>query len=140
MWVDARVVVGPSAIEGRGLVAGEDLAAGTLVVRLGGRLVTSAEVADLIARADADPQAPYVDTVHVGGDTHLVLPPGTVAHFGNHSCEPSLRRSGAYDLVCGRAVAAGEELTVDYATLSGPGFAMDCSCGSPRCRGRVSTP
>jgi len=37
-----------------------------------------------------------------------------------------------------RDIAAGEELTIDYALFLGnPGFAMDCRCGTAACRGVV---
>jgi uncharacterized protein len=133
VWVHPATAVGPSAIVGRGLFATGDLAAGTVVVRFGGRLVSDAELAALLAAP-----GPYVDTVTVADDVNLVLPTGTPAHFGNHSCDPTLRRDGPYRLVARRTVRAGDELTVDYATLSGPGFRMACACGAPACR-RVVT-
>jgi hypothetical protein len=41
-------------------------------------------------------------------------------------------------LVSMREIAAGEELTIDYALFLGdPGFAMDCRCGTAACRGVV---
>lgn len=59
----------------------------------------------------------------------------------NHSCDPNLWWSGAA-LVAVRDLAAGEELTYDYATgtAGGPlpeGFLLRCNCGSTRCRGLV---
>jgi SET domain-containing protein len=139
VWVDDRVVVRGSPIEGSGLFAREAIAEGTVVVRLGGRLVTSVALAELIDAADADPRAPYVDTITVEEDAHLVLPPGTAAHFGNHSCDPNLWHVGPYELAARRPILAGEELTLDYATSSGAdGFTLDCRCGSHRCRGQVT--
>lgn len=139
VWVDGRVVVRPSPVEGRGLFAGDDIDAGTVVLRLGGRLVSSAELAALVAAAGDDPDAPYVDTVTVEEDAHLVLPPGTVAHFANHSCDPTLWHVGPYDVATRRPVGAGDELTLDYGTHSGAdGLAMACRCGSAACRGQVA--
>ncbi|WP_432987337.1 SET domain-containing protein-lysine N-methyltransferase [Dactylosporangium sp. CA-233914] len=44
---------------------------------------------------------------------------------GNHGCDPSLWWSGPYTLVARRDIAAGEELTNDYATSTAdPGFRM----------------
>lgn len=134
--MDGRVAVAPSAIHGQGLFAAGAIAADEVVVRLGGRLVGSSELDELIATAGDDP-AGYVDTVQVADEVHLVLPPRTVAHYGNHCCEPNLRFDGPFVLRTGRAVAAGEELTVDYATCSGPWLVLDCRCGAPGCRGRV---
>lgn len=140
VWADGRLVVGPSTIEGRGLFATADIDTGTVVLRLGGRLVTSAELSGLLADADLDPQARFVDTITVDEDAHLVLPPATSAHFGNHSCDPNLWHVGPYELATRRDVIDGEELTLDYGTSSGAeGFSMECRCASPHCRGRVTS-
>jgi hypothetical protein len=135
VWVDRRVAVRRSPIEGDGLFASAAIAEGTVVIRLGGRLVTSAALAELI-----DAATTYVDTITVDEDAHLVLPPGTAAHFGNHSCDPDLWLVGPYELATRRPIAVGDEITLDYATVSGAdGFAMDCHCGSARCRGRITS-
>jgi uncharacterized protein len=139
VWVDPSVTVAPSAIEGSGLFATADLEAGRIVLRLGGRLVPTDELARLIAVATADPGLPYVDSVSVADDLHLVLPPGTAAHFGNHSCNPNLWHDGPYAVAARRPIGAGEELTIDFGTSSGaPGFSMPCRCGTAECR-RVVT-
>jgi hypothetical protein len=68
-----------------------------------------------------------------------VLPPGTTAHYGNHSCEPTMWPVGAYELATCRAVAAGDALTVDDGLISEDAtFRMDCHCGAARCRGVVT--
>jgi D-alanine-D-alanine ligase len=54
-----------------------------------------------------------------------------------HSCEPSAWLRGL-DVVARRAIAPGEEVTLEYATLHDermPSFA--CDCGAPSCRGRI---
>jgi SET domain-containing protein len=140
VWLDRRVAVRASPIEGRGLFATEPIPAGEVVLRLGGRLVGTEELAELIAVADADPQLPYVDTITVHDDEHLVLPAASPAHFGNHSCNPTTWIGGPYELVARRDLEAGEELTLDYGTISGaPGFVMACRCGSALCRGEVTS-
>lgn len=132
VWLDPRVVVRPSPIEGDGWFAGDDMDAGVVVVRFGGRLVDTAELAALFGAG------PYVDTISVDEATHLVMPSGTAAHFGNHSCDPNLAHVGPYELATRRAVHTGEELTVDYATHSAAGgLDMACRCAAPRCRGRI---
>jgi len=117
VWVHPGVSVGVSSIAGRGLIAVAPLPAGEVVVRFGGRLVSLPELHDLFGVAAAD--GAYVDTIAIDHDVHLVLPAGTVAHYANHSCDPTLWRSGTYELATRRAVAAGDELTVDYATPLG---------------------
>jgi uncharacterized protein len=134
-WIDESIVVGASEISGRGLFATSRIEAGRVVVRLGGRLVSTTQLADMIAASET-----YVDTLTVYEDRHLVLPPGTAVHFGNHSCDPTLWHVGPYEIATRRQIRDGEELTFDYGTQSGaPGFSMPCSCGTPRCRRLVTS-
>jgi hypothetical protein len=62
----------------------------------------------------------------------------------NHSCDPNcgVRLNGgqAFDFVARRAIAAGQEITFDYAMRN---FTIDhfpavCLCGATRCRGSVT--
>jgi uncharacterized protein len=140
VWVHPGVDAGRSAIEGDGLFARQHIDAGAVVVRLGGRLVSSTELDLLLARASAEPGGGYVDTVTVYDDGHLVLPRDTAAHWCNHSCDPNLWHVGPYDIAARRPIRAGDELTIDYGTNSGAaGFRMPCRCGSPGCRGEVTS-
>jgi hypothetical protein len=53
----------------------------------------------------------------------------------NHSCEPTLGWRDGATLVAVRDIAAGDELTVDYATaIADPRFVMMCHCETYRCR------
>ncbi len=55
----------------------------------------------------------------------------------NHSCDPSAWLEGL-DVVARRPVAAGEEITLDYATFYDDHMtAFECSCGAARCRGVI---
>ena len=105
--------------------------------RLGGRLVTGAQLDQLLATGTT--QGGYVDTITVIDDLHLVVPPGRPNGKGNHSCDPNLWWTGPYTLTARRNIALGEELTNDYATSTGvAGFTMPCRCGSACCRGTVT--
>lgn len=134
MWLHPGVEVRHSPIAGEGLFATEAIDEGTVVSRLGGREVTTAELEELFATSDT-----YVDTITVGPGLHLVLPPGTPNGKGNHSCDPNLWWTDAVTLVARRDIAPGEEVTNDYgASTASADFAMDCSCGATLCRGRVT--
>jgi len=66
---------------------------------------------------------------------------GGAAGALNHSCDPNLWWSGD-ELVALRGIAAGEELTYDYATdpacdALASGALLRCNCGSMRCRGLI---
>jgi SET domain-containing protein len=140
VWCDDRVLLRDSPIEGRGLFASENIDEGDTVLCLGGRLVTSVELQALFDAAAKDPQAMYIDTITVFDDAHLVLPPATMVHFANHSCDPNLWHSGPYEVVARRSIPAGEELTIDYGTHSGAdGLLMECRCGAPTCRHLITS-
>jgi len=129
-WLHPVATVGQSLIAGRGLIAAAPIPKGSVVARLGGRLVSTAEL-----RALFETSHDYVDSITVDENLHLVLPPGTPNHFGNHSCEPNLGWSDEYTLVALRNIAAGEELTHDYATSTDdPSFVLWCRCETYRCR------
>ncbi len=57
--------------------------------------------------------------------------------FLNHSCEPNVGFAGNTVLVAMRAVAAGEELTTDYAVFDDYDGQMSCSCATANCRSIV---
>jgi SET domain-containing protein len=138
-WLDARAAVGESSIDGCGLFAATAIDAGEVVARLGGRVVTTDELSRCFAAAATAIPPRYVDTITVDDDEHLILPAGAPVHFLNHSCEPNLWHEDTFMIAARRAIDAGEELTIDYATHSGlPDFRMPCRCGSPSCRGEVT--
>ena len=133
-WLDPRLTVRRSPIEGRGLVATEAIASGEAVERLGGILVTDDELSRLMDSASS-----YVDSVSVYDGVNLVLPTGSPVHFGNHSCDPTLWWADPFTLVARIDVRPGGEVTVDYGTLTDdPGFRMECTCGAELCRGEVT--
>jgi uncharacterized protein len=132
-WLHPDVAVGPSDVAGHGLFATADLPAGTVVSRLGGTLVDTAELGRLTA-AGTSP----VDSLTVDEDLHLLLAPGCDNRFGNHACDPNLGWVDAYALATLADVPAGAELLQDYATsIADPDFVLRCHCHSYRCRQMV---
>jgi uncharacterized protein len=57
------------------------------------------------------------------------------ARFNNHSCRPACRTVSDFDIAV-RDIAAGEELTIEYATVNVL-HAFPCLCGDAACRGTV---
>jgi uncharacterized protein len=130
-----KTAVRPSRIVGRGLFAAAAIARGEIVCVKGGHLVTGAEFAQYKGVAhDADLQ--------IADD--LFLTPVAEAEFEgvmmflNHSCEPNVGIRGQIVFVAMRDIAAGEELTLDYATIDRDSEPMACRCGAPGCRGLVT--
>jgi len=136
-WLSPLARVAQSAIEGEGLFATAPITRGTVISHFGGRLVTDAELRQLLT--DASAAGVYVDTLSIGQDHNLVLPPGVPNHAGNHSCNPNMWWADPYTVVTRQEVDSGEELTLDYATITDDSsFEMRCSCRSAFCRGQVT--
>lgn len=79
-------------------------------------------------------------TIQIYDDLYLApLDMEEPADFVNHSCNPNAGIHGQILLVAMREIAAGEEITFDYAMADSSSFdEFDCACGAPTCRGRVS--
>jgi hypothetical protein len=62
-----------------------------------------------------------------------------IARYVNHACDPNcLATEWGFEIAV-RDIAAGEELTNDYANIGMlPREQMRCHCGAPGCRGLVS--
>ena len=61
------------------------------------------------------------------------------ADYINHSCNPNAGIRGQVSLVAMRPIAAGDEITFDYAMADSTSYdEFPCACGAPTCRGRVS--
>jgi hypothetical protein len=136
-WISPKAAKGrASSIEGRGVHAAGAIAAGEVVAVKGGHIVDGVTVAGL-PEAIADSAFPIAAGLFLAaltGEEH----DGVMMRV-NHSCEPNVGMGGNVLLVSMRDIAAGEELTIDYALFLGdPGFAMACRCGTAACRGVVT--
>lgn len=111
----------------------EAIAAGEVVAVKGGHIVDGAAVAGLPG-AIRDSAFQIAAGCFLAALTHDEFD-GVMMRV-NHSCEPNVGMGGNVLLVSMRDIAAGEELTIDYALfLADPGFAMECRCGAAACRG-----
>ncbi|HUB43217.1 MAG TPA: SET domain-containing protein-lysine N-methyltransferase [Streptosporangiaceae bacterium] len=120
-----------SAIEGRGLVATEPIAAGELVAIKGGHIVTTAALQSLPGRLQ-NSEVQIADGFHLVALEEAEYEP--VMLFINHSCEPNVGFAGNVVLVAMRDVSPGEELTTDYALFDDYDGSMECQCRTPSCR------
>jgi uncharacterized protein len=123
-----------SALEGRGLVAVAPIAAGDLIAIKGGHIVTTAALTSLPARLQ-NSEIQVADGFHLVALEDAEYEP--VMLFINHSCEPNVGFAGNIVLVAMCDVAAGEELTTDYALFDDYDGSMECRCRTPSCRGTI---
>ncbi len=134
-WITPKAAKGaPSRISGRGLVALRAIAAGEVVAVKGGHVVTTERLRSL-------PEQLQNSDVQITDELHLVALTEeeyeAVMLFINHSCEPNVGFAGNVVLVAMRDIAAGEELTTDYAMFDDYEGFMACTCGRPACRQRI---
>jgi hypothetical protein len=129
-WLSPAIEVRASPIEGRGLHAVRPIARGEIVYRLGGQVIDDATLAAL---------TPPYSSVTLGGGWNLLTDPAHPVRYGNHACDPNCWHDDATTISARRPIAAGEELTLDYATNTGvEAWSLTCRCGAPTCRGTVT--
>ncbi|MGF1552426.1 MAG: SET domain-containing protein [Paracoccaceae bacterium] len=135
VWFSPGVEKRPSPVHGLGLFAARPLAPLALVVVKGGHVFdrpTRDRLAGTLGPAEIQIEADlFLGPVDAEGRDAAMM------HL-NHSCAPNLGIEGQICFRTRRAVDAGEELTLDYATFDDDDYAMDCACGAPACRGRVT--
>jgi RimJ/RimL family protein N-acetyltransferase len=138
-WTDPRVRGGASTIERSGLHAAEPIRSRETVFVWGGGTVTS----DAELRAVAA-SGPRYSCAAIGENQHILWAaddPDAAAGPGgaNHSCDSNLWMLDERTVAARRDIAAGEELTLDYALFTvAPDWRMECRCGSALCRGVVT--
>jgi tetratricopeptide (TPR) repeat protein len=129
-----RLLVQPSRIHRVGVFTGEPIPAGRKVIEYTGERVSRRE-----SRRRWDPSRSYLFLL----DSYWRLDGaigGSGAELINHSCAPNLRTRlirGHILYFSARAIARGEELTVDY-KYSAELNPMPCKCGAPTCRGTMN--
>ncbi len=133
-WYDPRVEIRPSGIQGGGMYARAPIHAGEPVAIIGGTPMTDAEFTAYRMTVER------YNASQIGEDLHLVdliQTPDQVEGSINHSCDSNLWMNDEVTIAARRDIAAGEELTLDYALVtSDPTWRLDrpCQCDSPRCR------
>ena len=132
-WMSPKLVPADLSSAGRGTHARVEIAAGEVVVAFGGYMV-SGDVFALLS-----PQRRSL-SIQVADELYLVGPEQPAPNdMVNHSCEPNCGILGSTVLVAMRTIAAGEEVTYDYAMSDGsPYDEFACACGSAMCRGLVT--
>ena len=138
-YFSPKVKIGPSLIQGQGLLAIEDIKKDELIGIKDGYIIgrdKSLEVGgwkSLVGQA----MLQIEDNFFLGPtqDSEISL---SMMHV-NHSCNPTVGFLGNCISVAMRDVKIGEELAQDYATwLADPDYSLVCSCGAEHCRKNIS--
>jgi hypothetical protein len=138
-WLDPRQQFRPSPTQGIGAFAAAPISEGEVVEIVGGTVMTEAEFRRFQAIT------PRFNAIQIGENLHLVEAPAITAQRGggslNHSCDANLWLADEVTLAARRDIAAGEELTIDYALFTvQPDWvlAQPCHCGAADCRGQIT--
>lgn len=130
----AIVMQSKGTIHGRGLFTTKVIQKGTILWELDEPTFTLEEIRTWPAtRYDAFRWYGF----QCGVDRYS-LPEG-LSRETNHSCDPNTWWADSDTIIARRNILEGEEITYDYATCDiDLAFAMQCHCGSQRCRGVVT--
>ena len=124
-----RQIVG----KGFGSFAIQTIPAGSIVATFGGSIITRSDFQKFPAEQRSRSIQINTDLFVLGPETRE---PGDSI---NHSCSPNCGMRNATQLITMRDVAAGEELSYDYAMSDSCDYdEFDCGCGAPDCRKRVT--
>ncbi len=131
-----KVVAKSSKIHRWGLYAVEDIPARKKVMEYTGERISRRETR---RRADEQPTLIYLFTL----DNYWTLDGGvggSGAEYANHCCDPNMQteiRKGRIFYASRRAIAKGDELTVDYRFAKNVDK-VQCKCGAAICRGTIN--
>ncbi len=129
-----RVENRPSAIDGIGAFAGEDIPAYKKIGEIRGEAISVREARQRV-KGQARIMMVEISDKRAIDATHSTDP----LRYTNHSCQPNtvLRiRGGRVELYAMRAIATGEELVADYGETHHDGK-LRCRCGVANCRGAL---
>ena len=128
------VAVAPSAIDGQGAFAEEAIPARLKIGEIRGESIS---VAEARIRATRHERIMIVElSARKAIDFSKSADP---MRYTNHSCQPNARlciRQGRVEFYALRAIAPGEEITVNYGETHHEGR-LACRCGAPGCKGRL---
>jgi hypothetical protein len=124
-----------SHIHGKGLFAKESIAKGEVVAIKGGRILTKSEW-EVLEPELGSAEIQISDQFFIA-PTHKEEREGSML-YTNHSCNPNIGIQGQIVFVAMRDIAAGEELTHDWATTDDLDYEIDCNCGSSQCRKKIT--
>lgn len=130
-----KIEVRQNTLEGRGVVAITAIVKDEIVAIKAGNIVTSDQIESVTAKAG---------DLALQIDDHFYIAPTTLDEvddmsvFINHSCDPNVGFLGQVVYVAMRDIKSGEELCHDYAMERSDRYSLNCHCGSPLCRGKVT--
>ena len=130
-YLSPKTEIRKSKIEGDGLFAAKQIRKGEVVGVKGGHVFDSLTLAKIRSKI-GDSYFQITDNLFVGPLKKDEVR-GSMMCL-NHSCEPNVGIQGNIVFVSIRDIAAGEEITLDYAMCEDEEYNLNCLCGSKSCR------
>jgi SET domain-containing protein len=124
-----------SPIHGKGLFARAPIAAREIVAVKGGHIFTETEW--VVRAQELGPAEIQISEDLFIAPARIEQRDGAMLYL-NHSCDPNVAIQGQIVFVAMRDIAAGEELTHDWATTDDGDYEMECRCRCTGCRGTVT--
>lgn len=133
LGISTKVKSGKSGVAGLGLFAAEKIKKDEVVLdfSIGEQKIISSKEADELYKNGFD----YM--IQIADDRFLVTvqgPDQIERGYLNHSCNPNCGIQDTLKFVAMRDIAAGEELTIDYAIMESSDYSFECKCGNENCR------
>ena len=134
-YLSPKTEVRQSRIHGKGLFAKHAISAGEIVAVKGGHVLTKQEWAALEQE---------LGSAEIQISEDFFMAPVRQEHregsmlYTNHSCDPNIAIQGQIVFVAMRDIAAGEELTHDWATTDDLDYEIECTCGRANCRRTIT--
>ena len=139
-YMSEKVRVSLSGIHRKGVFARRPINKGEIIAVWGGFIITQAQFEQLAKRHFKNIEN-YATKVASG--FYLVSCTRGVLEdddFFNHSCNPNAGIKGHIMMVAMRRIAAGEEVTYDYAMTDADfDYSFKCSCAAKNCRKIITT-
>lgn len=113
-------------------------------IRKGEIVDDASDDSQILSTAEVEQLAPELRSYCYGIDDGREICPKDFRNLGpswymNHSCDPNVGSlPDIYRGVAMRDIEPGEEITYDYAMTDSGDYDMECFCGKPNCRGRVT--
>ena len=126
-----KTTVKDSPIHGRGLFASEPIKKGEIVAIKGGAIFNR-QTRDALEKTLGPAELPIAEDLYIGPLSAEERDASML--FSNHSCAPNIGVRGQIVFVAMRDIAAGEELTHDWAMTDDEPDEMECRCGAVNCR------
>jgi uncharacterized protein len=136
MWIDRRLILRKSTIQGVGTFTIEPIPAGQLLILTTGGLIVTPEARQagtMLLEAEI-----YNEESLSSGLS--IVTPKVFHYYVNHSCEPNAidisRSSNITQYIAWREIQAQEEITTDYGIIGAR--IEQCMCKSSLCRGQIT--